>query len=414
LSCVLTMNWVVEGQEIVGGLELKGLPEELVEGIRRGGGGETKEVKVDGEKPAESGRLFLEMIGGDRDLESQLRLRYVEILLGRGQISEAEQMAGTIKDYRTAVGRLMVLEKKLINGNATEAREMLKKLGGELGQWKDWQRTVLRVRLASVGALAGMADCEMAAWLSGYDLIGDRMAAVVLAHVQRVRRGDAFTKEGLMQVMSDGFAEGPNAPVPEMVEAAGKLLDVLAVGIGGKRTEQEEKSILEGIGILLEKSNAYHADVLLDMAKYLTEKRREAEAKGVFERAFAQMGFHLEGGGERYFKMAEIWKIRGKEKALGGYFERLENLARSQQPMDQPDGLAWTGACFMLLGEEEKGERLFLDAVRIAAANPNPRMKYRGCLEVCLCRARLGRPMGSELEDELNAVLRGEVIGVAQ
>ncbi len=414
LFCMLTVDWEVEGQEIAGGVDLKGLPAEVADGIRVGNAVGEKERVVDGKDPVGSGLYFLELIGGDRDLESRLRLRYMEVLLGNGQTSAADEMAGTIKDYRSEVGRLMVLERKLILGNAPEAREVLEKIGRELGQWKDWQRTVLRVRLAGVGALAGMSDSEMAAWLAGYELIGDRMAAVVLAHVQRIRRGAEFTKEGLKRVMSDGFAEAPKVPVPEMVEAAGKLLEVVTGGVGGKRNEEEEKAIFEGIGVLLEKSNAYHADVLLDLAKYFAEQKREAEAKVAFEKAFGQMGFHLEGGGERYFKMAEIWKIRGKEKALEGYFEKLEDLARSQQPMDQPDGLAWTGACFMMLGAEDKGERLFLEAVRIAAGNPNPRMKYRGCLEVCLCRARLGRPMGSELQDALNAVLRGEVIGVAQ
>lgn len=411
---LLTVEWEADGQEIAGGLELKGLPAEVVEGIRRGEGMGEKERVVDGKDPVGSGLHFLELIGGDRELESQLRLRFVEIFLGNNRMEEAVRMAESIEDFRSAVGRLLVQEKKLIAGEGAEAREVVRKIGGDLAQWKDWQRHVLRVRLASVGALAGMSDMEMAAWLAGYELVGDRMAAVVLAHVQRVRRGDEFTLEGLKRVMSDGFVQMPNAPIPEMVEAAGKLFEVVVDGVGGKRKEAEEKAIIDGVGILLERSNAYHADVLLDMAKYWTEQKKEAEAKVVFEKAFGQMGFHLEGGGERYLKMAEIWKIRGKEKALDGYFDKLATLARSQQPMDQPGGLGWTGACFVVLGEEEKAERLFLEAVRIAAVNPNPRMRYKGCLEVCLCHARLGRPLGSELRDALNAVLRGEVIGAGQ
>jgi hypothetical protein len=255
---------------------------------------------------------------------------------------------------------------------------------------------------------------EMAEWLAGYDLLGDRLAGFVLGYVQRVRRGEKFESKKLDRVMTDGFSELPNAPIPELVEAAGKLFEVVTGGVGEKRKEEEEKAIIDGVGILLKRSNAYHADVLLDMAKYWTEQKKEAEAKAVFEKAFGQMGFHLEGGGERYLKMAEIWKIRGKERALDGYFEKIATLARSQEPMDQPGALGWTGACFVVLGEEVKAEQLFLEAVRVAAVNPNPRMKYKGCLEVCLCHARLGRPMGSELQDALNAVLRGEVIGAGQ
>jgi tetratricopeptide (TPR) repeat protein len=408
--CFLAVSWLAEGQEEGAGLELKGLPEELVESIRRGEAAETKAREVDGKDPVGSGSHFLDLISGDSNLESHLRLRYVEALLENDRVAEAEKVAGGIRDYRSAVGALLVLEKRLIDGPVPEGREVLEKLGGELAQWKVWQQEVLRVRLASVGALAGMSDQEMAGWLAGYDLGGDRLAAVALAYVQRVRRGEAFTLEELKRVMSDGFSELPNAPVPELVEAAGKLFQVVASEAAGKRAEQEEQAIFEGVSTLLERSHAYHADVLLDMAKYWMEQKREEEARVAFEKAFGQLGFHLEGGGERYLKMAEIWKMRGKEEALKGYFEKLETLARSQQPMDQPGTLAWTGACFTVLGMDEKADKLFLEAVRIASVNPNPRMKYRGCYELCLCHARLGRPIGPELQAALNAVLRGEVI----
>jgi hypothetical protein len=52
---LLTVEWEAEGQEIAGGLDLKGLPAEVVEGIRRGEGMGEKERVVDGKDPVGSG-----------------------------------------------------------------------------------------------------------------------------------------------------------------------------------------------------------------------------------------------------------------------------------------------------------------------------------------------------------------------
>jgi tetratricopeptide (TPR) repeat protein len=398
------------GQDIAGSPELKGVPAEIAKGILEANKAAKNEKAIDNKDPLSSGLIFLDHLGGDLDFECKLRLRYVKILLAEDRLLEAEKLVRTIADYRSAIGELLVLEQRIVKGDNKDAVLILRKVESDLGRWKDWQMDIVKKQLASVGALAGMGESDLAAWLTGYELESDRMGAVALAQVQRVCRGARFDLVEMKKNLSEGFESVKGLPVPEMVEAASKLFVYATRQVAIHGNQEDTGKFFDGVGWLLEHSNAYHADLLLDMSRFWVQQDKEEEAKVTFEKAFGQLGFHLEGGGERYFKMVEIWKLRAKEQALGSYLEKLEGVARSQQPMDQPGALAWLGACYSKMGKEGKANELFMEAVQIASVNPNHRMRHRGCIEVCLCHARLDRELSPELTIALESVLRGEAL----
>jgi hypothetical protein len=366
----------------------------------------TADVHIDGSDPLAAAWLLSAQIAGDHDVACQQQLRCIMAMSESGRAEEAAKLTREITDYRSALGSLHCAEALLGAGRKELALEQMERVEKVLGVVKPWQQNVIRVRMAAAGAQAGWDDTKIESWLKPLELVGDRFGARVLVLVRRMLKEKTFNAVRFDEVMKEKLSR--KSPVPELVEAAGLLL-TLAPGVEDqdKMSQPEISALISAFEVLLLESHAYPAPALLDLAEFWHARGDAAKARAALARAEPQIGYHLDGGAELYYRMALLRELKGSADDVRPFFEKLEAKARSLAPMYRPAALVWLGACWHELGESNRESILTEEAFKEASANPNSRMRLIGGMEICLCYARTGRPLGTGLASQLDGLLRG-------
>lgn len=389
------------------------LPPELQTVIDAANARKGAELRFDAEDPLAAAWLFARQIAGDHDTACRHQLRCVDAMIQAGQVEEAARLTRDIPDYRSAVGSLSCAETLLDAGRKELALEQMDRVERLQGVVKPWQQNVIRVRMAVVGTQAGWDDKKIDSWLKPVELEGDRFGARVLGLVRRMLKDNTFDAARLQELMKQKFAQ--KNPVPELVEAAGLLLRLAPPAKDGTTADQARlDALISSFEQLVAESQAYPAPALLDLAEFWHARGDAARARAALARAEPQIGYHIDTGAELYHRMALLWKLKGTADDVRPFFEKLEVKARTLAPMYRPAALVWLGACWLEIGETDRCAVLTAEAVNEAMTNPNPRMRLIGCVEVCLCHARTGRPLSAALVRRLTAVLYGDESAVVK
>ncbi len=364
------------------------------------------ELHIGAEDPLAAAWLFARQITGDHDAACRYQLRCIDAMIKAGRVEAAARLTREISDYRSALGSLRCAEALLENGSRDLALEQMERVEKVLGVVKPWQQNVIRVRMAAVGAQVGWDDARIAPWLKPLEMSGDRFGARALVLVRRMLKQKTFDATGLEELMNEKTAR--KNPIPEMVEAAGLLLRLAPDKEGEKNNPQQMNALLSAFERVLSDSHAYPAPAMLDLAEFWHMRGDHGKARAALARAEPQIGYHLDGGPELYHRMALLWELKGATEEVRPFFEALEVRARALAPMYRPAALAWLGACWREIGELDRGAVLVDEALKEASANPNPRMRLIGCLEICLSHGRTGTPLPASLAGKLECLLKGD------
>lgn len=382
------------------------LPPEVQAAVEAADTRKEAEIRIDAEDPLMGAWHLARMISGDHEMACSEQLRCVVAMVEAGRLEEAARLTRDIPDYQSALGSLRCAEALLEAGKTETALEQMSRVEKVLGTVKPWQQNVIRVRMAAVGAQAGWDDAKIEPWLKPLELSGDRFGARTLVLVRRMLKDRKYELPRLREHLKSSPTQ--KAPIPELVEAARLLLGLAP---GADETDSL-KDLISGFEELLGQSQAYAAAALLDLAAFWHARGDAERAKAALARAQPQIGFHLDIGGRLFHQMAGLWKLGGSVNDVRPFFEKLEPKARALAPMDRPAALCWLAACWRVLGHEERGDVLMAEAVKEAAANPNPRMRLKGGVEICMCHAHTGRPLPLSLAETLTLVLRGSAQAV--
>ncbi|MBE7498331.1 MAG: hypothetical protein HS117_25620 [Verrucomicrobiaceae bacterium] len=375
----------------------------LDEAARRGPG----EIVLDRKDPLAAAWHLARQISGDPDAACWQQFRCVQAMAEAGKTHEAAAKAQEIADYRSALGSLNCAEACLDARDEKRALELVRRAEQGMDSFKPWQQQVLQVRMAAIGAQAGWDDARVDECLRDLEFEGDRFGARMLVQVRRMLRNNAYDLAALRKCLEERPQK--KAPVPELVEAA-QLLLRLAPPPSEKAGDGLLSGLMTGFDELLRQSESHSGQAWLKRAAFWHARGDKDQATAALTRAQQQTGWHLDGAGEMYHQMALLWDLRGSKDAVRPFFEALEAKARALLPMYRPAALAWLGACCHVLGEEARHDVLMNEALQEAAANENPRMRLIGCVEICLCHARTGRPLSEELVTGLRSVLVGSPV----
>jgi tetratricopeptide (TPR) repeat protein len=378
-----------------------GLPEDLAKLLKEAEQRPAERAVVDGRQPLSAAARFASMIAGDPDAAARHQFRCVVAMTKSGSPEEALKLAQTIPDYRSTLAQLVCAEAMLARGiGKAEVEEILDSAARRLPEAKPWQQDLIRAKLASTGAQVGWDEDKTNALLAPIVLDSDRFGARTLVMVVRMIRDGKFDSARFEEHMKARPAA--EVPVPDMLEAARLLMELL------HKKESDGALVEDAIRHLLRESQAFHADVLLELAHFWLLRGDEAKAKAMFEKAEPQFGFHLESGGALYLSMAKLWKARGKQEQIRPYFSKVEEKARDLGEAARIGALAHMAAAWAQLGDLERCDRLMLEALQVAAEHPNPRVRMMGCVDLCLVHDAEKMTLSPEIAEGLAAIMRGD------
>lgn len=383
--------------------DLSGLPPELQEAIANGSKPST--AVLDAGDPLSVARELAMLIIGDEDKACEMQFRVCKALSAAGRHADAVDFASRIRDYRSPLAQVHLARAALRSGGAHEsAGGLLASAERRLDDTKPWQQELIRAALHRAGLELGWDDARLAAMLKPIKDQEVLVGAKVSALVHEACRKGTFNSEA-----ADALLETLRGPVPELLEAA-KDLHAAALTLRLKREEAATKQadmLAVQAKSLLKRAHVSYVEELLDSATALVEAGFESEAKEMFLLTEGRLGGETEQAAALHYKLARLWRLRGKSAVLPAMLEKSEQQARSQRQMDRPFALSWIAAAWREAGNGQRADQCVLDAVREAGTNVNPRMRLVGAIEICLAHAHEGRALPEPVFKVIQDISRG-------
>ena len=383
--------------------DLPGIPAELAKLIEESNRPvEIAPEKLEASDPLSCARILSTGISGDPDKAYETKFRIGLALLQKKRFTEALQLAENMKDYRAGLLFLTCAEDLLQHGgDRSLATRLIQKTEQQVVNCKPWQQEILRGRLYLAGELLEWQNSTLTAILGPVKDQQILVGTQVLSMLRKQMKRGAFDEVAVMRLI-----EGLEQPVPELLESC-RLVFGLALEALLKKDPQSIRLAdqLMAMGMkIAQKSNVLPVDLYLEVAGDFAEAGFEDQSMALYRACNQRFGGDAEGVAHTMYHLANLWQNRGKGPEMKALLAPFEVKIREMRQMDQPFGLIWMAAAWRVIGESKQAEACLPTALQAAESNINPRMRFLGLIEICLCYSETNRPLEPAILEAMERV----------